>query len=634
LKSKKLFSMKKKINLKHSGLLAKVCNSRAHSIAAFVLLGILLFSCSGKRGAYSPILVLASSEGFGSYTGEILKAEGLNEFDLARTSDSTIDLKYLRNYDVVILASGNISNRSKKVLSRYVRGGGSLVAFRPPSGLGELFGFSVKGKTIEEGYIKIDTTVGPGKGLTGTTLQFHGQADLYGLVGGSAAATLYETSEETAGAPAVVISNPGKGHCAAFSYDLPKSIIYTRQGNPAWAGEERDHIDGPTATDLFYPRENEKQWNDPSRIEIPQADEQMRLLTHLLEQFTGVGKPLPRFWYFPDNLKCVFIFTIDGEGTPGKYIDAEIMDVGTKGANATLFEIGTYISADTVARWREAGHEVSVHYNDVPNYQAPDYYNMSEVYEEMTREFTAAYDLVPRTSRNHWAVWCSRDRDGKTEFSMQAIIEKEHGIQLDCNYYQFGGNNVYPNFLGDVGHFTGSGLPMRFASSEGKIIDVFQSNTQLPDETWLKPNVEAKGKTLIDRSIDEENYTWINANFHTWYWPECRQAGLNILDHCRSRGVPVFTAERVNNFIRARDEAKISELVWKNSTLSFKVHSTISNRDRLTLILPSTCGSHKLSGVNMDNSQVSFSKSEIKGVSYAMVSFESGSNHSFSVDYN
>ncbi len=44
-------------------------------------------------------------------------------------------------------------------------------------------------------------------------------------------------------------------------------------------------------------------------------------------------------------------------------------------------------------------------------------------------------------------------------------IEERYGLGMDCNYYQFGGNKVYPNWLGDVGHITGSGIPMKFADS-------------------------------------------------------------------------------------------------------------------------------------------------------------------------
>ena len=42
--------------------------------------------------------------------------------------------------------------------------------------------------------------------------------------------------------PAVTLRSVGAngGQAAAFTYDLARSVVYTRQGNPAWAGQERD----------------------------------------------------------------------------------------------------------------------------------------------------------------------------------------------------------------------------------------------------------------------------------------------------------------------------------------------------------------------------------------------------------
>ena len=43
------------------------------------------------------------------------------------------------------------------------------------------------------------------------------------------------------------------GQAAAFTYDLARSVVYTRQGNPAWAGQERDGEHGPIRSDdLFF----------------------------------------------------------------------------------------------------------------------------------------------------------------------------------------------------------------------------------------------------------------------------------------------------------------------------------------------------------------------------------------------
>ena len=86
------------------------------------------------------------------------------------------------------------------------------------------------------------------------------------------------------------------GQVAAFAFDLARSVVYTRQGNPDWSGQERDGEQPPIirSDDLFFPN-----WLDFSKVQIPQADEQQRLLANLIEQMNRDQMPLPRFWYFP-----------------------------------------------------------------------------------------------------------------------------------------------------------------------------------------------------------------------------------------------------------------------------------------------------------------------------------------------
>jgi hypothetical protein len=85
---------------------------------------------------------------------------------------------------------------------------------------------------------------------------------------------------------ATVTANPvrdaplcGQGQAAAFAYDLATSVVYTRQGNPAWATQERDGFAPIRPDDKFYgnaagdPRAD---WIDLNKVAIPQADEQQR----------------------------------------------------------------------------------------------------------------------------------------------------------------------------------------------------------------------------------------------------------------------------------------------------------------------------------------------------------------------
>jgi hypothetical protein len=604
------------------------------TIWSIVVCICLYNSCATSGGGSSvPILVLATNADFGNYTGEILKAEGFNEFITDSLAGKNVTSDYLSGFDIVILGESTISQTEQLMLSGYVKNGGNLIAFRPDKQLGDIFGIIKTASSVRDGYIKIDSLNEIGKGLIHETIQFHGNSDLYKLNGGSEIAALFVNSGFSTGFPAVVENDFGRGHAAAFTYNLPESIVLTRQGNPEWAGVERDNVDGPTATDLFYPMKGEVQWNDPEKISIPQADEQMRLFSHIIEKFAGFKKPIPRFWYFPDQYKCIFIFTIDGEESLETDIDNEISDVQSKGGNVTLYEIGTYISHSAVDKWRSNGNEVSIHYNDVPNYSNPTWSNMNTVFDTMSANFRNEYGLTPVTGRNHWVVWCSRDSLNGKEFAAQAKIEERYGLGLDCNYYQFGGNKVYPNWLGDVGHITGSGIPMKFADATGRILNIYQSNTQLPDETWLKENIENKSKILIDRSLDKENYTYINANYHTWYWPECRQPGMKVLEYCNKRGVPVRTAETVYQFLKMKDEAFFTDLKWSESQLSFKLNSTLQNPDGLTFLLPAIYGSSKIKSINDNGHPLNFQTSIIKGCEYAMATVMPGRTHEISAVY-
>jgi hypothetical protein len=286
-----------------------------------------------------------------------------------------------------------------------------------------------------------------------------------------------------------------------------------------------------------------------------------------------------------------------------------------------------------VRNWRESGNEVAIHYDNTGNYSDPDFRSMNEVFDTMTANFRKAYGYSPKTVRNHWVVWCSKNETDK-EFAQQALIEEKYGLGFDCNYYQFGGNKIYPNWMGDVGHSTGSGIPMKFSSSTGNIINVYQSNTQLPDETWLKENILDKSITLIDRSIDMEYFAYINANFHTWYWKDCRTSALKVLDHCLNRGVPVWTAEKVYDFLVMKDEAGFSMISWKDNRLSFRLNSAVKHSNGLTIMLPVIYNDFRIKHISVNGTGKEFIIRNIKGRPYAMLTVNPCATYEFIADYS
>ena len=139
------------------------------------------------------------------------------------------------------------------------------------------------------------------------------------LAGAQSLATLYSNATTATTFPAVTLRSVGAsgGQAAAFMFDLATSIVYTRQGNPAWAGTERDGQTPRRSDDMFFgasASDPQPDWVDLNKVAIPQADEQQRFLANLITDMNADRKPLPRFWYFPHNYRAALVMTGDDHG--------------------------------------------------------------------------------------------------------------------------------------------------------------------------------------------------------------------------------------------------------------------------------------------------------------------------------
>ena len=577
--------------------------------------------------AKAPILVLETPAGFGTYAKEILHAEGFNEFQVESVSDSDLTASYLTQFDVVILTETKLSSAQTNLLSSYVHGGGNLIAFRPDKQLAPAFGISGTDSKIADGYIKIAHDNDFGKGLISDTLQVHGEADQYELKGASVIATLYSDARTSTDKPAVVSYDYGEGHAVAFTYNLPQSIVFSRQGNYRYAGLEKDGIKGIRAADMFTGG-----WVNPQKNAVNQADEQMRLLSHAIVKASSSKKPLPRLWYFPGLNKSLILLTGDGEDSAERDFDAQLTDVKSKGARMTLYLKGTYVPAGKVKSWLADGFEISGHVDDTQEATDPTYEGMNDKVKSTVSALKDTYGVSMRTVRNHWIVWCGTDADGRQDFTAQASIETKYGIRLDCNVYHFDRGSTQQSFLGPIGNFTGSGLPMKFIDARGQVLDIYQSITQLPDEQWERGNLFSNFKILLDRSLDHETYTFINVNLHADRWKAwSREEGLQLMDYANSRNVPMWTAERTLKFLQKRDAAEFVEIHWSNNQLSFQLHVPTPG-DGLTCMIPKLFGDTTLTDVYRNGEKQSYTFQSIKGSDYALVATMSGNNR-FVVTY-
>jgi hypothetical protein len=602
-----------------------------------IIIFSLISGCSGNKSCL-PLLILGTNSDFGSYTGEILKAEGFNEYKLDSLNSPRVTKSYLKKFDLVILAESKAGRAEKELLFEFVKNGGNLIAFRPDPALAELFGITPARGSLAGGYIVVDTAAASGKSLFPGPMQFHGTADIYNLNGGNAIATFFIGKVSSERSPAVVDNNYGKGHALAFIYNLPKSIVYTRQGNPLFAGIEKDGIPGLRGMDLFTDG-----WLDTSNSTINQADEQMVLLSHCIEKMNLNTKPLPRLWYFPDTLKCLVTLTNDGEFKSETDFEPQFRDVDSMGAKMSLYILDVNkVSKEWVDKWTGKGFEIAGHPDDTKEAGNPDWNNMNYAITLKKSEIAAKYKLPMRTSVNHWFVWCGTGADGIQDFGAAARLEEKNGIELDLNYAHYDiKSNQGEFFLGPhgicQGNFTGSGLLMKFSDVKGKTINVYQHLNAVYDQEYNESH-DPEGffncyKGLMDRSMNNEVYSFISIKSHNDEYYFSKIPLMRMLAYAGSNGIPVWTALKLLDFVKMRDEAEFSDLNWRNNRLSFNLNSSLKHSNGLTFMVPFDYRNKKIKEIILNGKNASFVIRSVKGSDYAFISVVPGANYSVLVNY-
>lgn len=574
------------------------------------------------EGPGGPILIVSSGANpFSRYAVEMLRAEGLNEF---RAEDiSLVTPTELNNYDVVILGNIFIPNQATvDMFTNWVTNqGGKLIAFKPHPLLAPLFGITPTGGTLSNKYLQINAS-GPGFGIVNQTMQYHSDADLYTLNGATALAMLYSDAATATTNPAVTTINVGAngGKAIAFTFDLARSIVYTRQGNPAWVGQKRDGQAGPIRSDDMFFGGTDPNWIDFNKIAIPQADEQQRFLTNIILQNNLSKRPLPRFWFLPSGHKAAFVMTGDdhaNNGTQGRFnmykamkpnTAQDVLDWKAFRATSYLFN-GTPLNVDTALKFNTEGFEVALHLNT-------GCFNQDEASFEntlVTQLASLASQFpglpAPVTNRTHCIAW--------NDWATVAKVQARHGIRLDVNYYYWPSSWVQDR----PGMFTGSGMPMRFADLDGSVIDCYQVATQMTDESGISyvPFTQA----LLDKALGTEGYYGVFAtNMHT---DVADHEGSNAVTNAAiARNVPVVSAKQMLTWLDGRNNSSFGSIVWAANQLSFIITAAPgSNNIRAMLPYLTSDGAHLVS-VTRGSTAVPFTREMIKGIEYAFFDGSSG----------
>jgi len=618
-----------------------------------------LASDSPRNPVRGPILILTnstSSNPFGTYYEEILRAEGFNCFQSRELSSLT--QSSLEGIDIVLLAEGRLNSEQVELLESFVYNGGGLIAMRPDFQLEHLLGVQGSSSKKEGGYLQIDKNQPIAQGINPVSLQFHGEANLLSLSGAEPLVWLSDNTDKIYDFAVVTINSFGNGRAVSWAFDLAKSIALMRQGNPAWANQDRDGLSDIRTVDMFV------DWIDLDRIAIPQADEQQRLLGNILYALSQGKKPLPRLWYFPENSGSALIVTGDSHMNPAPFIEEVYSIVEAYDGEMSVYYspeihddfgrilrrsrfwatdhipvvgdvLGTRFKSPTpmkIQQWRARGHEFTLH----PWVDEGIENGWSTYWKEFTGKGYGPISETVRTHRIMWSGWVETAR-----------LQASYGIRMNMDYYHVGPSLRKANGEWVYGHLTGSGRPMKFVDENGNILNIFQQLTQIADEHLLSMDVPGWGcwpdlspqdavevyKQLLDRSIQGREYCAIGGQFHVDPFQlggEAAEKGRlfleGVLTHARQANIPIWSAQHWTSFIEFRNQTNFVNLNWINQDqVWFQLSTPANTTHKLSVMLPMWQDDRKLVSIEIDGVQSSHTTRRVGGIEYALAVVESSS---------
>jgi hypothetical protein len=161
---------------------------------------------------------------------------------------------------------------------------------------------------------------------------------------------------------------------------------------------------------------------------------------------------------------------------------------------------------------------------------------------------------------------------------------------------------------------------MRFADTDGTPIDVWQSVTQMNDESnQVYPTYAIP---LFDNAVGPNGYYGVfTTNFHTDHAADSNSD--TVVAAAQARGIPVVSAKQMLTWVDGRDRSGFSHFTWNGSTLGFDV-TAAAGSNGMQGMLPIRAKGKTLTSISWDGSAVAYTTQTIKGIDYAFFSALSG----------
>jgi hypothetical protein len=104
---------------------------------------------------------------------------------------------------------------------------------------------------------------------------------------------------------------------------------------------------------------------------------------------------------------------------------------------------------------------------------------------------------------------------------------------------------------------------------------------------------------------------------------------MKMLACAHKNSIPVLTVSELADFTEMRDEARFSIKSLPGSNLSFDLHSSLTHKSSLTVMIPFYYRQKALKSVECNGKKVAYTKKIIRGYDYVFLAVEPGADYTF-----
>ena len=108
---------------------------------------------------------------------------------------------------------------------------------------------------------------------------------------------------------------------------------------------------------------------------------------------------------------------------------------------------------------------------------------------------------------------------------------------------------------------------------------------------------------------------------------------MKMLDYAKMNHIPVWTELTWLRFLEAKDAASFDNIHWTDNQLTFDIHSDVAFERNLAFLIPRQFNHRIVKDISSAGKSLRYDVVTIKGVSYARVLCQTGSDTHVEVQY-